>query len=154
MIRKANELDIDSILLLLKDVLEIHRQIRPDLFKKGTSKFDARELSYLLKNEDTPIFVYEDNEKVVGHLFLKIITREETRSSYSYKELFINDLVVNKQYRHKGIGKAFIEFAKKYGKEKGCKYVSLHAWEGNIDALIFYKKLGFTPRLYTLEEKL
>ena len=51
MIRDAKEKDIPRILELLKQVLQIHADIRPDIFIPGTTKYTVDELTGLLKNE-------------------------------------------------------------------------------------------------------
>ena len=54
-IRKAKEKDIPRLLALLGQVLQIHAEIRPDVFIPGTTKYTVRELAELLKQEDRPI---------------------------------------------------------------------------------------------------
>lgn len=49
MIRKAEERDIPRIMELLGQVLQIHADIRPDIFIPGTTKYTADELKELLK---------------------------------------------------------------------------------------------------------
>ena len=44
MIRDAKEKDIPRILELLKQVLQIHADIRPDIFIPGTTKYTIDEL--------------------------------------------------------------------------------------------------------------
>ena len=56
-IRKAEEKDIPRILELLKQVLQIHADIRPDIFIPGTTKYTINELAELLKNKEKPIYV-------------------------------------------------------------------------------------------------
>lgn len=48
-VRKAEEKDIDRILSLLKQVLEIHAAIRPDIFVSGTTKYTEEELKMILQ---------------------------------------------------------------------------------------------------------
>ena len=43
-IRKAKEKDIPRLLALLGQVLQIHAEIRPDVFIPGTTKYTVREL--------------------------------------------------------------------------------------------------------------
>ena len=57
MIRDAKEKDIPRILELLKQVLQIHADIRPDIFIPGTTKYTIDELREILKNKETPIYV-------------------------------------------------------------------------------------------------
>ena len=48
-IRKAEEKDIPRILELLGQVLQIHADIRPDIFIPATTKYKTDELAELLK---------------------------------------------------------------------------------------------------------
>ena len=43
-IRKAEVNDIDSILILLSQVLEIHASIRPDIFVSGSTKYSKEDI--------------------------------------------------------------------------------------------------------------
>ena len=59
MIRDAKEKDIPRILELLKQVLQIHADIRPDIFIPGTTKYTIDELREILKNEAKQLGCYE-----------------------------------------------------------------------------------------------
>ena len=54
-IRKAQEKDISRIIELLGQVLQIHAEIRPDIFIPDTTKYTEQELAALLKDEKKPI---------------------------------------------------------------------------------------------------
>ena len=54
-IRKALPKDIPGLHRLLSQVLEIHHQGRPDLFKTGVRKYTDEELAHLLQDENRPI---------------------------------------------------------------------------------------------------
>lgn len=60
MIRKATINDIGRIIELLHQVDMVHHELRPDLFKPNTTKYDELELENLLADENKPVFVYED----------------------------------------------------------------------------------------------
>ena len=55
-IRKAKEKDIPRIIELLGQVLQIHADIRPDIFIPDTTKYTVEELTELLKNKEKPIY--------------------------------------------------------------------------------------------------
>ncbi|MBR6273454.1 MAG: GNAT family N-acetyltransferase, partial [Lachnospiraceae bacterium] len=57
MVRKAENKDLDKILILLQEVLELHAKIRPDIFVPGTTKYCREDLEELLKDELKPIYV-------------------------------------------------------------------------------------------------
>ena len=61
-IRRAEEKDIPRMMELLGQVLQIHAEIRPDIFIPGTTKYTVDELAALLKNEEKPIYVAVDGE--------------------------------------------------------------------------------------------
>lgn len=63
-IRKAEEKDIPRIIELLGQVLQIHADIRPDIFIPGTTKYTVCELRELLKNEAKPVYVAVNEEDV------------------------------------------------------------------------------------------
>ena len=56
-IRRATKKDIPRIMELLEQVLQIHADIRPDIFIPETTKYKVDELSELLKCEEKPIYV-------------------------------------------------------------------------------------------------
>ena len=61
-IRKAQEKDISRIIELLGQVLQIHAEIRPDIFIPDTTKYTEQELAALLKDEKKPIYVAVNEE--------------------------------------------------------------------------------------------
>lgn len=63
-IRKAEEKDIPRIMELLGQVLQIHAEIRPDVFIPGTTKYTDSELKELLEQEDKPIYVAAGEDDV------------------------------------------------------------------------------------------
>ncbi len=69
-IRKAIPSDIPVLNHLLEQVLLVHHKVRPDIFKESGRKFNDEELKTLMSQENTPIFVFENEEgKILGHLF-------------------------------------------------------------------------------------
>ena len=73
MIRKAEERDIPRIIELLGQVLQIHADIRPDVFSPGTTKYTVDELKELLKNKENPIYVAVNKADVcVGYAFCQL----------------------------------------------------------------------------------
>ena len=72
-IRKAEEKDIPRLLALLGQVLQIHAEIRPDVFISGTTKYTVCELAELLKREDKPIYVAVNEDDVcMGYAFCQV----------------------------------------------------------------------------------
>ena len=73
MIRLAKFEDIPRLQELLEQILIVHHQARPDVFKSKGSKFSDAELEAVINDSKKPVFVYEDDEgRILGHLFLMI----------------------------------------------------------------------------------
>lgn len=71
MIRKARKEDIQHIIALLHQVNMVHHEIRPDLFKPHTTKYNEQELEAMLHDDSKPIFVFDDN-MVLGYAFCQL----------------------------------------------------------------------------------
>lgn len=151
MIRKANKNDIGRIIELLHQVDMVHHEIRPDLFKPYTTKYNEQELEALLDNDSKPIFVYDDGE-VLGHAFCQITDVKSHKLLQDAKTLYIDDICVDEKARGKHVGKALYEFVRDYAKSIGCYNMTLNVWEGNDPALNFYKNMGMKVQKTGMEE--
>ena len=72
-IRLAQPKDIPALLGLLEQILSVHHQVRPDIFKGSGGKYSKEELKQLMAQDKTPILVYENADgQILGHLFVTI----------------------------------------------------------------------------------
>lgn len=111
-IRRGKQEDIDKILSLLNQVLEIHANIRPDIFISGKTKYTRDMLLDMLADNDNPIYVVDENG-VVAYAFCQIKMAPFSTTMHQNKELFIDDLCVDESQRGKGTGKLLFDFLKK-----------------------------------------
>ena len=68
-----------------------------------------------------------------------------------YAEL--DNVVIDKDYRSKGIGAELCIFIEKDAIAKGCKYIVLDCFLENVRAQEFYNKLGYAARGYHMIKK-
>ena len=151
MIRLAEIKDIDDILRLLDEIRDVHHKIRPDLFKSSGYKYNKDELIKIINNPLTPIFVYIDNNKLVGYAMNVITIHEDENVLCDFKTLYIDDLCVEKNYRGKNIGHLLFDYVKNYAEKIGCHNITLNVWNGNDQAIKFYESLGLKPQKVTME---
>lgn len=142
MIRKANKEDIRGMIALLYQVDAVHHGIRPDLFKSNTAKYNEQELETILNDSSKPIFVYEAENRILGHAFCQITEVKDHRLLQDIKTLYIDDICIDETVRGKHIGTALFEYVRDYAKSIECYNVTLNVWEGNDSALSFYRKMG------------
>lgn len=151
-IRKASTKDIPRIKELLQQVLEIHANIRPDIFIPGTAKYTEKELENILSDENRPIYVTTSEEDTcIGYAFCILKNQPFSNNMVPFKSLFIDDLCVDQNTRGQHIGEKLIEHVKEEAKKMGCYEVTLNVWAGNTSAEKFYEKMGFQTKERQLE---
>ena len=151
-IRKAEEKDIPRLLTLLGQVLQIHAEIRPDIFIPGTTKYTPCELAALLQQADKPIYVAADAGDVcIGYAFCQIKEQPFSTNMVPFTSLFIDDLCVDKQARGQHIGESLFAYVKQQAKALGCYEVTLNVWAGNASAEHFYEKMGMKTKERQME---
>lgn len=106
-----------------------------NLLIDGFSKnFDNDINLNFINNQSNFGFVAINNETIIGFASIHIIEKLNRRSC------LIEDVVVDKKERSKGIGKLLIEHLINFSKSKSCDKIILNSKESNIP---FYNKLGF-----------
>jgi len=151
-IRLAQPKDIPALLGLLEQILSVHHQARPDIFKKSGGKYSPQELEQLMVQDKTPIFVYENEVgQILGHLFVTIKEVSDNPVLHPIKTLFIEDLCVDQAARGQKIGDQLFQFALRYAKEIGCYNLTLNVWNDNGGALRFYQRQGMKPQETVME---
>lgn len=141
-IRRAQESDIPTINKLLYEVLKVHSDVRPDLFKAGTKKYTDEELKKILEDDKTPVFVAEKEGNVVGYAFCVHQQYINNNNMTDIKTLYIDDLCVDEAARGAHVGKALYESVLNYAKAEGYYNVTLNVWADNVNAVKFYEKIG------------
>lgn len=150
-IRFAAEKDIPQMIDLLRQVGEVHHQIRPDLFRAGAQKYDEAALKRLLSDPDRPIIAGVVEDKMVGYAFCILQEIKNDPVLCDRKTLYIDDLCVDETVRGGGVAKAIYQGVLDYARSIGCDAVTLNVWCGNDRAMHFYEKCGFKPQKIGME---
>ena len=155
MIRIATQKDIPALLRLLSQVLTVHANGRPDVFKAGQTKYTREELLDILQNEKTPVYVATDEtDTALGYVFCQYHEIVDDNILQNVKYVYIDDLCVDEACRGQRLGTALYEFVVEKAKEMHFDSIRLNVWALNETALHFYKKLGLTPLKTTMEKKI
>ena len=151
MIRLANKHDIKQIIGLLHQVNMVHAVLRPDLFKPHTTKYDEQELERMMGDEQKPIFVFDDDGRVLGYAFCVMTEVKDHRLLQDVKSLYIDDICVDEQARGRGVGRALYEHVHNYARQTRCHNITLNVWTGNEAAISFYRNMGMRVQKTTME---
>lgn len=138
----------EYIVSIDKDELD---RVHPEYHEK-MSLVDLNEVN---KNSGKCYLAIE-NDKALGLIMGTIPSYGE----YDYldykcpKRGIITELIVTSKIRSKGIGVALMDKIEEYFKLNNCKYVLVDVFAYNENAIDFYNKKGYHPRMYTDIKKL
>ncbi len=151
LIREAKESDLSMIEKLVKELIKSLENKEGKGGKGGINHTNiSRNFQDLLKDTHSYILVAELNETIVGFISFSI---RKTLLHVAPSGL-IDELIVNKNHRHKGIGKRLIYAAIEKCKHLGCCEVEVSTETTNDNARKFYKRCGFKERGVILEKDL
>ena len=153
-IRLANNSDIPGMIHLLKQVGQVHHDIRPDLFRDGAQKYSEEDLAALLQDKTRPIFVGVEDGHMLGYCFCILEEVKDNPVLQDVKSLYIDDLCVDETIRGKHVGSRLYDHVCGYAKQIGCSSVTLNVWCGNDSAMRFYESRGMKPRKIYMETAL
>ena len=151
LIRRAEIDDIPHILRLLRQVCNVHQDIRPEIFQRDGVKYTETDLKELLLDENRPVWCAVEGETFLGYCFCQW---EEYRGStvmMDRRELYIDDLCVDEACRSRGVATALYRHVTAAAKAAGAAFITLNVWTGNDSAMRFYEKMGMKPRKITMD---
>ena len=155
-IRRATPEDMPGINKLLHQVLMVHHNGRPDLFKANVKKYTDEELEKIIADDKTPIFVaVEENApagEILGYAFCVFWQHRDNNILTDVKTLYIDDLCVDEEKRGLHIGKNLYEYVLVFAKAQRCYNVTLNVWSCNEAAMGFYEKCGLVPQKIGMEK--
>lgn len=152
-IRRAEIKDKDKIMDLLSQVLTVHHNGRPDLFKADCRKYNDSELSEIIADDNRPVFVaVDENDEVCGYVFCIFQQHINNNILTDIKTLYIDDLCVDETKRGHHIGKILYDFVLDFAKNSGCYNVTLNVWGCNTSAMKFYENCGLQMQKIGMEK--
>ena len=90
-IRRAKEKDLNDINKLLCQVLMVHHNGRPDIFKPDCKKYTDEELLAIIADDERPIFVAEEEGEVKGYAFCVFEEHKNSNILTDIKTLYSQD---------------------------------------------------------------
>ncbi|MBE5944771.1 MAG: GNAT family N-acetyltransferase [Lachnospiraceae bacterium] len=152
-IRRASISDMSGINKLLNQVLMVHHNGRPDLFKANVKKYTDEELTDIIKDDSKPIFVaVDENEEVLGYAFCVFQQHINNNILTDIKTLYIDDLCVDEEKRGMHIGKSLYDYVVEFAKNENCYNITLNVWSCNESAMKFYESCGLIPQKVGMEK--
>jgi GNAT superfamily N-acetyltransferase len=144
-IRAATEAEVPELLKLYEWLFAPPGLPPPDWDERRA----AVALRQAIESHDSAVIVADENGRLVG-----LITAYQDIFSvrYGYRA-WVEDLAVDPERRSRGIGKALLDAAKAWGKERGATHLELDSGDARADAHRFYarERPSWTSRQFSWE---
>jgi ribosomal protein S18 acetylase RimI-like enzyme len=144
-IRQCSSVDIDTLKTIAYETYD-------DTFRSMNTKktieayleqsFNKSKLLSELDNKSSKFYFLYSGNILVG--YLKINEELAQTDIRDHNSLEIERIYIKKEYKGNGYGKYLIEHSIQLAIEMKKHYIWLGVWENNIDAIQFYKRMGFT----------
>ena len=148
--------DVKDLLVELEEyIVSIDKDYLDQVHPEYREKMAIIDLEEVNKNNGKCYLAIE-NEKAIGLIMGTIPPYEE----YDYldykcpKRGIITELIVTSKIRSRGVGQVLMEKMEEYFKLNKCEYVLVDVFAYNENAINFYNKKGYHPRMYTNIKKL
>lgn len=143
-IRKADAHDYPQLIQLYTELDELHQKALPGVFRQPNGPL--RSLEYFKKvisDSNSIVFVAQKDAELIGFVHAYVRQSPDVPILVPRKFGIIEDLLVTKDSRKKGVGQQLMEKARQWILDQGADLIELNVWEFNTQARTFYEKLGY-----------
>ncbi len=141
-IRQATLQDYALIAPIAQESQELHAQGQPTIFRSDTPGFSVEYLRHLIEDEQSDAYVAEEDEHIVGYVFLHVHPLSFLDFFHPQTVALISDIAVTAPVRHKGIGRLLFEASLQWARNRNADRLELNVWEFNRNAIAFYERNG------------
>ncbi len=152
MIREMNLNDYEDVKILVRQIHELHLSNRPDIYNDGES-FPKEYFKKVLNDANNLNYVYVENKKIVGALNASLQHTNPLPIIKLRTFYFIENIVVDKNHRRKGIAKKLFHYLTLKAKENNIDSIELNVWSFNTEAIKFYESMGMNIKNIRMETK-
>lgn len=101
-------------------------------------------LSQGLKTPNHYLYVLENDQKILGHFWVRILK----------SKAFIFDVGIKEEFQGKGFGREIMKLGEEKAKELGATSIGLHVFGFNDRAIKLYQSLNYQTTDLAMEKKL
>ena len=124
---------VEEMLSAFPLIVQLNPEIRMNYY--------AQSLNEMVLNGYFQVFVMDQDKNLIAVSGIWIGTK-----LYCGKYLEMDNVVVDQNYRSKGIGEELYNYIEQLAYDNGCKVIMLDAYKENTRAHAFYEKYGFSAK--------
>ncbi len=144
-VRKATLEDLPTLLEFEQGLITAERPMDSTIKDGDISYYD---ISLLIKNDNSDVFVVDFDNTIVASGYAKIL---DDRSYLKHdKQGYLGFMFVPKEHRGKGLNKLILDALLKWCKERHVFELRLDVYDVNPSAIKAYEKAGFEKHLINM----
>lgn len=147
-IRSATVKDVPRLLELYYHLYDSMANLEPGYCKIGLQSADF--LKEIILGETSHLYVSEIYNTIVGFVLLTLEETPPYPIFVHHRYCFLMDLVVDPEFRSKGIGAHLLTQAKTWAKEQNADFLELHVLSENKRAIELYEREGLRKVVHTM----
>ena len=154
-VRAARPEEFERLCRLYEELDSFHRDSRPDIFFKPEGSPRSRDhIAGLLDGASSTILVAERVGEILG--FAVLLQKETQAIAVRRPEIYVEveELVVTARHRLKGIGRALLQAAEAWTRERGVIAMRIGVWDFNHAARALYQSEGFETQTLRMAKQL
>lgn len=148
-IRQATPEDLPALISLYEQLEDMGAAWSEVNFSPEDTHLSQQIFERLAHYPDYKVYVAQIGNKIVGTIGLLMMDSVPNGIPTG----FVENLVVNRAWRRKGVGRQLMQFAIEICRSKNCFELALFSRLGNEDAHRFYESLGLRKKGYTFTVK-
>jgi RimJ/RimL family protein N-acetyltransferase len=148
-IRKATKKDLPILMEFMNGLVEAERPMDPTIKDGHVVYYD---LSEIMSNEESDLFVVELNNELVASGYAKI--KDDRPYLKHKKQGYLGFMFVPKKHRGNGYNKLIMDALLKWCKNRNISEIRLDVYEDNPSAIRAYEKAGLKKYLITMRMNL
>ncbi|PTM10830.1 MAG: GNAT family N-acetyltransferase [Bacteroidetes bacterium] len=144
-VRKAKPEDFPVLMEFMKGLVDAERPMDPTIKDGNVVYYD---LSEIMKNEDSDLYVVELSNELVASGYAKI--KEDRPYLKHDKQGYLGFMFVPEKHRGKGYNKLIMDVLLKWCKARNIDEIRLDVYEDNPSAIRAYEKVGLKKHLINM----
>ena len=146
----AKDCDREAVNARARQVHAMHAAWRPDVFEMVEELYPSDRFEKAVAEKQ--LYVARLDGETVGY-GLVLVRHYNWPGVVDRKVLMLDELCVDENHRHQGIGKQMMEDIKDLARELGCTDIQLGVYAQNKDAIAFYERAGMTVSSFAYHMK-
>ena len=131
--------------MMVDDIPQLEKLYRQFWGEESSIETMNKQFEKLLKNESHIFLVAIENNKLIGSV-MGVICGELYGDCKPF--LVLENMIVDKNYRNRGVGKALVSELEKIAANRNCSQVIFVTESNRVDAVKFYESAGYSSETH------